>query len=191
MTFLKYTLITLVTLVLIGSAGYLLASGGMQSKPGYTKLDLPSWLSTNTTVALNLGPRGLKPVRWMVKRVIKASDHQSELSGKLITSVMQDLQGLQLRLYEVENNRPVFEQAIDDSIVTLREDGWLTLLSVREDNKRIVVMQAEDKGLISGVSVLAITPENAIFVNLVGQLTPESIAIIAEGLDPSNQPNLF
>jgi hypothetical protein len=191
MAFLKYTLITLVTLVLIGSACYLLASGGMQSKPGYTKLDLPSWLSTNTTVALNLGPRGLKPVRWMVKRVIKASDHQSELSGKLITSVMQDLQGLQLRLYEVENNRPVFEQAIDDSIVTLREDGWLTLLSVREDNKRVVVMQAEDKGLISGVSVLAITPENAIFVNLVGQLTPESIAIIAEGLDPSNQPNLF
>ena len=57
------------------------ASLRLQSKPGYAKLILPSWLSTNTTLALNLGPRGLKPVKWIVNRAVDASEHELELPG--------------------------------------------------------------------------------------------------------------
>jgi hypothetical protein len=173
--------------MLLGGAGYLIASSGMQSKPGYTKLDLPSWSSTNTTVALNLGPNGLKPVRWMIKRLINSSDRQLDLPEQLILTVILDLQGLQLRIYEVEDNRPVFDQAIDDAIATLEQGNWQTLLRVREEQNRIVVMQEGDDDMISGLSVLASTSENAFFINLVGQLTPESIAIIAESISASNQ----
>jgi hypothetical protein len=190
MTFLKYSLITVLTLMLLGCAGYLIASSGVQSKPGYAKIDLPSWLSTETTVALNIGPRGLKPVRWVIKRLISTSDHQLDLSERLILTVMLDLQGLQLRIYEVDDNRPVFDQAIDDAIISLKQGHWQTLLSVREDDKRMVVMQAGDQGMISGLTILASTPENAFFVNLIGHLTPESIAIIADSLAASNQTNL-
>ena len=59
MKFLKYSFITILSIFLIGSAGYLLASSGIQSKPGYAKLTMPSWFSTDTIVAINLGPRGL------------------------------------------------------------------------------------------------------------------------------------
>ena len=183
MNFLKYSLITLLTLILIGSAGYLFAASGMQSKPGYANLTLPSWSSTNTTIALNLGPRGLKPVRWAINRVVAASDQELEVSERVLLSVLQDLQGVQLRVYEVENNRQVFEQAIDDSMVSLRQDDWQTLLTAREDNKRIVVMQSGDDGLISGLAVLVSTPEEAVFLNLVGHIDPESIATIADSLN--------
>ena len=191
MKLLKIGFITVLTLVLIGGAGYLLAATGMQSKPGYAKLSLPSWFSTNTALALNIGPRGLKPVRWMVNRVVDASDNELEISERLLLAVLQDLQGVQLHVYEVENNRQVFDQAIDDSLVSLKQQDWQTLLSVREDEKRIVVMQAGDEGLISGLSVLASTPENAVFINLMGQLNPESIAAIAEGFDPSDVTGLY
>ncbi|MFT4636615.1 MAG: hypothetical protein ACI9OI_002418 [Chitinophagales bacterium] len=190
MTFLKYSFITLLTIVLIGSVGYLLAAGGMQSKPGFAKLDLPSWLSTKTTLALDLGPRGLKPVQWTAKRVISVSDYELELSARLIMSLLEDLQGVQIRLYEVEGNRPVFDHAIDDSITTLKQGNWQTLFSVRENDKRIVVMQAKDEGAISGLSIFASTPENAVFINLVGQLTPKSIAIIEASLISSNVKNI-
>jgi hypothetical protein len=165
--------------MLIGSGGYLLASSGMKSKPGYVKLTLPSWFLTDTKVALNLGPSGLKPVRWMINRFADPSDQTLELPERILLSVLQDLQGVQLRIYEVDNNRQVFDQAIDDSIVSLSQANWQTLLKVREDNKRIVVMQSADKGLISGLSVLVSTPENAVFMNLVGQIDPDSIATIA------------
>jgi hypothetical protein len=191
MKFLKYSFISLLTLVLIGGSGYLLAASGMQSKPGYAKLTLPSWLSTNTSVALNLGPRGLKPVRWVINRVLDASNQELELSERILIGVLDDLQGVRLRIYEVENNSQVFEQAIDDSIASLKQKNWQTLLSVQEDDKHIVVMQAEDEGLISGLSVLLSTPENAFFMNLVGQLNPQSIALIAESFDPSDGTSLY
>jgi hypothetical protein len=180
--FLKYSFITLVTLLLVGSAGYLLAARGMQSKPGYAELTLPSWLSTNTIVAMNLGPTGLKPVRWMIKRVVDGSHKKLELPERVLLGVLQDLEGVQIRVYEVENNRQVFEQAIDASIVSLKRENWQIVLKVREDEQHIVVMQAGDEGMISGYSVLVSTPENAVFMNLVGQLDPASIALIAESL---------
>jgi hypothetical protein len=191
MKFLNYSFISLLTLVLIGGSGYLLAASGMQSKPGYAKLTLPSWLSTNTSVALNLGPRGLKPVRWVINRVLDASNQELELSERILIGVLDDLQGVRLRIYEVENNSQVFEQAIDDSIASLKQKNWQMVLSVQEDDKHIVVMQAEDEGLISGLSVLLSTPENAFFMNLVGQLNPQSIALIAESFDPSDGTSLY
>ena len=182
MKFLKYSLITFLTLALIGSAGYLLASSGIESKPGYVKLTMPSWFLTDTKVALNLGPRGLKPLRWMVNRIVDSSAEELELPERLILSMLQDLQGVQLRIYEVENNRPIFEQAIEDSVSTLRREGWQTLIKVREDDKHVVVMQTGNEVLISGLSVLASTPENAVFINLVGEIKPESIAAIANSM---------
>ena len=183
MKFLKYSVITLLSIVLIGSAGYLLASSGIQSKPGYAKLTMPSWFTTDTIVAINLGPRGLKPVRWMIERAVSSSNDNLELDEKILLSLLQDLQGVQLRIYEVENNRKIFERAIDESLVTLKQDGWQTLITVREDEKRIIVMQSTDAELITGFSILVSTPENAVFVNLIGQLNPESIALLAESLN--------
>lgn len=183
MNFLKYSVITLLTVVLIGSAGYLLASSGIQSKPGYAKLTMPSWFSTDTIVSINLGPRGLKPVRWMIERVVNSSNDDLEIQEKILLSMLQDLQGVQLRVYEVDNNRKIFEKAIDESLVTLKQDGWQTLITAREEEKRVVIMQAGDAELITGFSILISTPENAVFVNLMGQLNPESIALLAKNLN--------
>ncbi len=182
MKFLKYSLISLATLVLIGSAGYLFAASGIQSKPGYADLTMPGWMSTDTAIAVKLGPMGLKPVRWMVDRVANKPGREFDMSKQVLLSVLDDLEGVQLRIYEVEDNRQVFDQAIDDSIVTLKQDNWQTLISVQEDDDRLVVMQAGDDDLIEGLSVLASTPENAVFINLVGQISPESIAAIADRL---------
>ena len=137
--------------MLLASAGYLFAASGLQSKPGYAELTMPGWFSANTQVALNLGPGGVKPVRWMANRIFDESDEEMDLSKRVILSVLQDLEGVQLRVYEVENNRPVFDQAIDETMVSLKQEDWQILLRVREDKERIVVMQSEDDGLIYGL----------------------------------------
>lgn len=185
MKIIKYILITLVTLVLIGSAGYLYAAGGLKSKPGYADLVLPGWLSTDTALAVRLGPGGLKPVRWVVNRVIENSHNKSDLSKLVLTRLLDDLEGVQLRIYEVKNNQPVFDQAIDDSIMSLIQQDWQILVRLREHEEHIVIMQSAEAGLIRGLSILASTPENAVFINLVGQLSPESISEIADNLNPA------
>jgi len=96
--------------------------------------------------------------------------------------VLNDAQGLQLRIYEVENNQSIFEDAIDESVTALNRENWETIIKVREDDQRVVIMQSLDENLIAGLAVLISTPEDAVFVNLVGPLKPESIAMIAENI---------
>jgi hypothetical protein len=118
----------------------------------------------------------------MANRVVDSSDNELELAERVLMSVLQDLQGVQLHIYEIENNRIAFEEAIDDSIATLKQENWQTVLKVKEDEEHIVVMQSGDEGRVSGYSVLVSTPDNAVFMNLMGQLNPESITLIAESL---------
>jgi len=167
MKFLKCTLITFFTLFLIVSAGYLLASSSDESKPGYAKLSMPSWFFTDTKLALNLGPIGLKPTRWIAKRIIQEAEGDLDSAELQLLSLLDDIQGLQLRIYEVENNRPVFDEAIDESVSVLQKENWQTLIKIREDENRIVVMKPgnDDGDIISGLSVLISTPDNAVFIN--------------------------
>lgn len=184
MKFLKYTLIIIFTLFLIASAGYLLAASGIESKPGYAKLSTPSWFFTDNKIALNLGPIGLKPARWVAKRIIHATDEDLQSAELELLSLLDDIHGLQLRIYNVKDDRSVFEQAIDESVSELKKANWQTLIKVREDDKHIVVMKPgnDDGDIISGLSVLLSTPDNAVFINLVGQLNLEKIALVAAKL---------
>jgi hypothetical protein len=183
MKVLKYSFVALLSFLLIGFAGYLIASTGIKSQPGYANLTLPGFFSTKTALSINVGPMGMKPVQWIVRRIVNASDETLELPERVMLGVLQDVQGVQLRVYEIDNDRHVFKQAIDESIVSLRQDDWQTVLVVNEDDQRIVMMQSEAGGVISGISVLASTPDNAVFINLVGQLDPVNIARYADSLN--------
>ena len=125
----------------------------------------------------------IKSARWIIERFANATDNKSEVPIQLLLSVLNDIQGLQLRIYEVENNQAIFERAIDDSVARLNADEWQTLVKVREEDQRVVIMQSGTEELITGLAILVSTPEEAVFINLVGPLKPESIAMIAENIN--------
>ena len=182
MRFLKYAFIGLLGLVLIASAGYLFASSGLETKPGYVKLKTPKVLSATPIVALNLGPRGVGTARWLMHRLVNVSGTDLEASHQALLSTLDDFQGLQLRIYEVNNNQEVFEQAMDESVARLKDQQWQTIVKVREETNRVVVMISEEGDVIAGLSLLVTTPENAVFVNLIGPLNPESIVLLVDAL---------
>ncbi|NND83505.1 MAG: DUF4252 domain-containing protein [Gammaproteobacteria bacterium] len=186
MNFIKYALITLLTLVALGAAGYLLAGSGIKSEPGYVKLSLPAASVSNTTLALDIGPKGVQPLRWLITSAVTASNETLELPEQLALALLEDIQGVQIRIYEVDKNAAIIEQAIDDSVATLQRDNWQTILKVRETDQRIVLMQSETDGVVQGLSLFARNDENAVFVNLMGAIDPQSIATIANGLTTKN-----
>ena len=108
MNFLKYTLITLLSIVLLAGAGYLLASSGVEKNPGYAKLTLPSRMSADTVLSLDLGPGGVKPLTWIIERALAASNKTLEMPERVLMGVLPSLQGLQLRIYETDGNQDVF-----------------------------------------------------------------------------------
>ena len=177
---LKITLIVLGSLLLIGSAGYLYASSGIKSKPGYAKLAPPHWASVDTLFSVNIGPGGIKPARWLVEKFAEESDLEHDVPERVLKRVLHDLQGVQLRVYEVHDNQHVFINAIAESVVDLKQDNWQTLVAARDGEEHVVAMQYGDEARIDGLSIMASTPDTAVFLNLIGPFDLESITEAAE-----------
>jgi len=183
MNFLKYLLIFIFSLVLLGGVGYLYASSGVKSNPGYVEFDAPRGSFINTQISLQLGPRGMQPIRWLVERFAKEKSRgELEMPERVLLSILPEIQGVQLSVYEVENNRQSFDDAMQESAGKLRARDWTTLLRVQEDEENVVVMQHGDETKIAGLAILVSTPENAVFMNLIGPFQPESIVAAAESM---------
>jgi len=176
MKFLKGCLIVVATLVLIGGAGYLYASSGVKSKPGYAELVMPKGSSVNALVSVKLGPGGVGPARWVFDKIVEYSDHEIDAEARVVKDVLADLNGVQLRVYEVADNREAFDVAIAESVAALQAQNWQTLAKVYEDDERVVVMHNGNNTEIDGVSVMVSTPENAVFINLIGPFDGQAIA---------------
>lgn len=174
---LKITLIVVASLFILGGAGYLYASSGVKSQSGYAKLVAPRGESTNALVSLNIGPGGLAPARWLVEKVVEASDHENDIQARVLSTVLDELKGVQLRVYDVgNNNRQAFDNAINETVTALKKESWETLATVRKEDEHVVVMHSGNDELISGLSIMVNTQDNAVFLNLIGPFDPQVIA---------------
>jgi len=164
----KIILIFVGTLTMVVGAGYLYASSGIKSKPGYVVLATPTGESVNRILSIKVGPRGVRPTQWLFEKIVESSEYEQEMPERVFNSVLQELQGIQLHVYEVRNNRKVFDDAIAESATALKAKNWEPLVAVRDGKERIVVMQYGNEDLIKGLSIMASTPDTAIFLNLIG-----------------------
>jgi hypothetical protein len=182
MKILQTLLIIVLTVALLMGAGYLYASSGIQAKPGYVKLDLPSLREAVPIISVKLGPRGLKPARWVMEQVIENAHGNTQIAEQVLRGIVNDVHGVQLAVYEVGQNRATFDDAIDTSVARLKREGWQTLVKVRERDEHVVIMQAGDDTVIEGLSLLVSNTDNAVFINVIGPFDPNSIAKIATAL---------
>lgn len=176
MKIIKIISIAALSLILISGTGYLYASSGINSKQGYAQLAMPTGQSAHSLLSLNVGPNGVKPVRWLLKQVVHDSTYTSDMPEQVLKAVMQDLQGVQLRVYEVGDNRQVFDAAIAESVSSLKAKNWQTLASVRDDDVELVVLQYLALEKIAGLSIMASTSDNALFLNLIGPFDADDLA---------------
>ena len=167
-------------MVLVGSAGYLFASSGNEKHAGYVKLTAPERFSDDMLLALKVGPHGMKPVHWLIKSAASAHQGEFEVPEKLLLGLVPELQGIQLHLYSVESNGEDYDSVIDDSVSALKRANWQTLVKVQEENEHIVVMVMQQADQISGLSIFARTPDNAVFVNVTGPFSTGSLAELTQ-----------
>ena len=175
MKFIRASFAVLFAIVLIAATGIIVATAGIQSQTGYADMDLPAWYNSDTKIILNIGPIGLKPVRWVIKRGLESSDRPLDTSEQVLLKVLDDVQGMQLRVYGVDRDRARYERSIENSMTALKAQQWHTLVSVREDDDQALVMHYEEDGVITGLAILALTTDNAAFINLVGEFDPAEI----------------
>lgn len=65
----------------------------------------------------------------------------------------------------------------------LKSNGWEPIVSINEDDERVLVYMKMDQGHMEGMTVMVVDDEEAVFVNIIGQLNPAELGRVMKSFD--------
>jgi hypothetical protein len=96
-----------------------------------------------------------------------------------LAELSQGLRGVRVRVYETLRNSNRVGEFIDTTSATLESQGWQRVVYVQDEGSkaRIYLQMTEDE--ISGMTVMVVDNSEAVFINIVGSINPEKLALLA------------
>jgi hypothetical protein len=135
-------------------------TGNFRNDPGYAAFGFQG-PDTHREIGLSLGPLPLG-----VARLFVGDDPD-------IGPMMKGLRAARVYIYEVDDAERV-AQRIAATQSELMADGWLPIVTVREDGDRVAVLTHADRdGDLRGMAVIVQDSEDLVLVNLIGDIHPE------------------
>jgi hypothetical protein len=100
-------------------------------------------------------------------------------AGDEAAELLAGIEGVRVRVYEdVRNPRRVAE-FIDDAAQRLEQAGWTRPVRIAHEDDRVRMYVRLNEGEITGMTVLASSDDEAVFVSLAGTVNPELLGHVA------------
>ncbi len=144
----------------------------LKDLPGYVDFGDLSSMYGEPKVIINLGGTMLNFVGLMSKA---QSPETSELISKL--------KGVRAQIYTIEENADAAKGQFTKVKGKLKSSGWEPIVQVNEDDEQVLIyikMKGDD---MEGLTVMVVDEEEAVFVNVIGQLNPVELGRVMEALD--------
>lgn len=161
-------------LCLAGLAVLLSACGltAPRSSEGFADLESLGVRDTDSVMTLSLGPSVLR---------FAASHIEDEPE---VRDLLKSLDGVRIRIYEVDGNAGRVARRIDDMSRNLQNDGWEPVMLVRKENEATHMLLRTINGRICGMTVLVSDGESeAVVINLMGDIKPDQFGDVMLALD--------
>jgi hypothetical protein len=168
-------------LVIVGSFFYTgcgITAGGLHSHAGYADIESPYWWQADNKLNLSLGPLAIGTARWVID-----TDEAPE-----IDALLDDVDGVRVSIYKVEENSELFKDNFGETQANLRADGWQHIVRVNDDESAdYSLMFIKSSGdVIDGLVVLSLSDDEAVFVNVIGNIHPDSFEPIMDQVYKQN-----
>ena len=123
-------------------------------------------------ITINLGGTMLNFVGMM-------SSSESPETSEMISK----LKGIRVQIYTLDENT---DAARDQFVMTknsLKSSGWEPIVQVNEDDEQVLVYMKMIEGNMEGMTVMVVDEEEAVFVNIIGQLNPAELGKVMDSFD--------
>lgn len=170
-------LLAIATSFLLTGCG--ITASGLQSHAGYANIESPYWWQGDSEVNLSLGPLAIGTARWVIE-----GDEDPE-----IDALLDDVDGVRISIYKFKDNSAVFKDDFAETQANLRADGWEHIIRVNDDKSAdYSLMFIKSNGeIIDGLVVLSLSDDEAVFVNIIGNIHPDSFDPIMEQVYKKNK----
>lgn len=146
-------------------------AGGLKNDHGYAELNYPDVWQADEEINLSLGPTLLNFAGWAARQ---------EQEDEAIQELLQGLKGVRIRVYKLQNSQQDVAEKIKLTSKALGDEGWQQIISVIEADSRVAIMLKTHEDLIQGLVVLSADAEEAVFINLIGEISTESLVKLGQ-----------
>jgi hypothetical protein len=161
----------LLLIVLVGTVWNVQAQDRLDREPGYVDFKgIEEWFQTEPKLEVNI--RGA-----LLKLVSEASRHEDPE----LTSLLGKLKAIHVRGYTIDRSDfPTVERRAAELSRRLENQGWDTVVRVRDESERVDMFVRVVNDAIAGLVVMVVSPydRETVFVNIVGEIDPEQIGRI-------------
>jgi hypothetical protein len=178
--FLKKAFLLLAITASFFFSGCGITASGLHSHAGYADIESPYWWQADNEVNLSLGPLAIGTARWVID-----SDEDPE-----IDALLDDVDGVRISVYKVEDNSDIFEENFAETQANLRAEGWVNVVRVNDENTTdFSLMFIKSNGeVIDGLVVLSLSDDEAVFVNVIGNIHPDSFEPVMDQVYNKYEP---
>jgi hypothetical protein len=162
----------------------LLAGCGLtapRGNEGFADLDSLGIHDTDRVMTISIGPALLR----FAARHVEDDPETREL--------LRSLDGVRIRIYEIERNPDRVAARMDDMSRKLAGDGWDRVMLVNQGREQAHMLVKLDGDRICGMTVLVSDgDEEAVVINLMGDIRPQQFAGVMSALevDAANVANV-
>lgn len=143
-----------------------------RSSEGYADLESLGMSDTDRVLSLSIGPALLH----------FAAGHIED--DPEVRDLLRGLDGVRIRVYEIDGDAGRVANRIDRMSLHLQDDGWESVLLVREQNEATHMLLRMTDGRIRGMTVLVSDGDSeAVVINLMGEIRPEQFGDVMVALD--------
>lgn len=144
----------------------------LKDLPGYVDFGDLSLTYGEPKITINLGGTMLNFVGMM-------SSSESPETSEMISK----LKGIRVQIYSLEEDADVARNQFSDTKSSLKSSGWEPIVQINEDDEQVLVYMKAIDGHMEGMTVMVVDDEEAVFVNVIGQLNPAELAQVMDKFD--------
>ena len=144
----------------------------LKDLPGYVDFGDLSSLYGEPKIIINLGGTMLNFVSMMSSA---NSPETSELISKL--------KGVRVQIYSTDKNPDAARAQFNKVKGDLKSSGWEPIVQVNEEDQQVLIYMKMKDGNMEGMTVMVVDDEEAVFVNVIGQLNPAELGKVMDSLD--------
>lgn len=144
----------------------------LKDLPGYVNFGDLSATYGDPKVTINLGGTMLSFVGMMSS---PESPETSDLFSKL--------KGIRVQIYSMKDKPDVAMNQFSQIKSSLKTTGWEPIVQINEDDEQVLVYMKTVKGNMEGMTVMVVDGEDAVFVNVIGQLNPAELGKVMKKFD--------
>ncbi len=144
----------------------------LKDLPGYVDFGDLSSLYGEPKIIINLGGTMLNFVRMM-------SSAESPETADLISK----LKGIRVMIYETDENTDAAKSQFAEVKSTLKSSGWEPIVQVNDDDEQVMIYMKMKGENMEGITVMVVDEDEAVFINVIGQLNPAELGKVMKALD--------